>query len=329
MKHYFLYFILLIAFISCQKEYSTENATPPVNVASGTLLDSSGNCQSVLIYGNYKENVALDYTNYLKVNITFNSIGNFTIYSDTVNGYWFYATGYDYTTGEKILTVNGYGKPILPIDANFKLHFVNAACSFIVPNNSNVVITPNTNNDYFPTTTYSNWTYFNSALNDTSIVTVLNLDRTINGNAYRQFQLTVPKLAQSDTLFYRKDGAGNYYKYYVIGSGPKTDFIFLKDYAAVGATWESPTVVGTISGNPANVKYRYTILAKDIISTIGANTIDSIITVQEETQYFVSGAYSTQNTYIYSYAKKIGLVDVNQQNAIPNITVPIRRWLVY
>ena len=329
MKQSFLYIILLFVFISCQKEYSVENATPPVNIAVGSLLDTSGNCRDILINGNFKQNVVLDYTNYIKVAVTFTSIGNFTIYSDTVNGYYFIASGYAYTTGQKSLTINGYGNPTLPIDANFKLHFNSSTCFFTVPNNAQVVTTPDTKNDYFPTTTNSNWTYFNSAINDTSIVNVLSTNLTINGNIYRQFKLTVPKFGQSDTLFYRKDGAGNYYKYYAIGSGPKTDFIFLKDYAAVGTTWDSPTVIGNISGNPTNVKYRYTILSKDITSTIGANTIDSIINVQEDTQYFISGAFSTQTTFIYSYAKKVGLVDVEQQNAIPNIMVPVRRWSIF
>ena len=70
-------------------------------------------------------------------------------------------------------------------------------------------------------------------------------------------------------------------------------------------------------------------MSKDITSIIGANTIDSIIEVKEETQYLENGVFNTKNIFVYSYAKKIGLVDLNQQNSIPNITVPITRWRVY
>lgn len=111
--------------------------------------------------------------------------------------------------------------------------------------------------------------------------------------------------------------------------GQKLSLLFLKDYASVGTTWESPVVVGLLSGNPSNVKYKFTLTAKDITATIGGKTIDSIITVKEETQYFELGSYNTKNTFVYSFAKKIGLVDINQQNSLPNISVPIRRWQVY
>jgi hypothetical protein len=327
MKKYFYYIALLFVVASCSKEYSVENVTPPVNIAAGTLLDTNGNCREILVSGNYKENVAIDYTNFIKAKINFTAIGSFTIYSDTVNGYWFVANGYAYTTGQKSITINGYGKPILPIDANFKLHFNNSTCFFTVPNDAAVIVAPNINTDYFPTTTNSNWNYFNSFTNDTSLVQVLPIDITVVGNTYRQFKLIAS--GQSDTLIYRKDGAGNYYKYDVIGSGPQTEFIFLKDYKSVGDTWDSPTVTGVISGSPASVKYHYTLTAKNITATIGTNIFDSIINVQEETQYLVSGTFTTQSTFIYSYAKKVGLVDVEQQNAIPNISVPLRKWNIY
>ena len=105
--------------------------------------------------------------------------------------------------------------------------------------------------------------------------------------------------------------------------------MFLKDYPIVGSTWDSPTVTGTLSGSPTSVKYHFTLISKDITSTIGTNTIDSIIEVKEETQYLENGVFSTKNTFVYSYAKKIGLVDLNQQNSIPNIAAPITRWKVY
>lgn len=328
MKKISLYIVLFIACISCEKEYSVESNGLVANTASGTLLDSAGNCQAIEVYGNYKENVIVTSENFIKANINFTAIGNFRIYSDTVNGYFFNIENYAFTTGIKTITIYGTGKPFLPIDANFTLHFGNSSCNFIVKNNTGFVTQPATSNDYFPTTTASNWTYFNSSINDTAIVTVLPVDRTISGNTYRQFALNIPLLLANDTLYYRKDGAGNYYRYYAVGSGTKTDFVFLKDYATIGASWESPVVTGSLSGNPTDVKYKFTIVDKNITATIGTFTIDSIITVKEETQYLESGLFSTKNTFIYSYAKKVGLVDVNQQNAIPNITAPITRWKI-
>ena len=329
MKKLFIYTILVIAFISCEKEYSIENGGVVTHIAAGSLQDSAGNCQGIQVVGTYKQGETLTSNNFLRATVNFAEIGQFIIYSDTVNGYWFSATGYAYTTTPQTITINGYGKPILSADGHFKLHFGNSVCTFTVPDNNSVVTQPNTSTDYFPTSTNSNWTYFNSTLNDTAMVTVYGADKILNGNIYRQFILSVPILSKSDTLLYRKDGAGNYYRYYTIGTGQKADYLFLKDYPIVGSTWDSPTVTGTLSGSPTSVKYHFTLISKDITSTIGTNTIDSIIEVKEETQYLENGVFSTKNTFVYSYAKKIGLVDLNQQNSIPNIAAPITRWKVY
>lgn len=324
MQKYYLFFIFCFAFIACEKETSIENKIPPVNIADGTLLDSAGNCKEILSFGTYKENIDLDNSNFIKATVNFTAMGNYTIYSDTVNGFWFVASGYAFTTGTKTINVAGYGKPLLPINANFTLHLNTKKCSFTVINNA-VFVAPNTNNDYFPTTSYSNWTYFNSFYNDTAIVTVYPSDKTIFGNKYRQFILSVPSQSAQDTSLYRKDGAGSYYKYAAVGSGPKTEFAFLKDFQTVGAFWDSPIVVGTLNGNPTNVRYHFTLMDKDITDNVGNLTIDSIIKIKEETQYFENNAFTTKTTFIYSYAKKVGLVDINQEGAVQNITVPIIR----
>jgi hypothetical protein len=329
MKKIVLYIVFVVAFVACQKEYSVENSGGVINIATGSLQDSAGNCRAINIIGTYKQTEALTSSNYLRVNINFTAVGQFTIYSDTVNGYWFYAAGYNYSIGTQTLTVLGNGTPTLAIDGRFSLHFKNSTCNFTVPNNNGFVVQPNTSTDYFPTTTNSNWTYFNSTLNDTVFVSVFPADKILSGNTYRQFILRVPILSKSDTLLYRKDAAGNYYRYYTIGTGPKADYLFLKDFPIVGSTWDSPTVQGTLSGTPTDVRYHFTLISKNISSTIGPNTIDSIIAVKEETQYLENGVFNTKNTFVYSFAKKIGLVDLNQLNSIPNITIPITRWRVY
>jgi hypothetical protein len=328
MKKISLYIILILVLIACQKEYSIENTIPPINIATGSLQDSAGNCSPIQVYGTYKETDTLTSDNHLIIEANFTNIGYYRIYSDTLNGFYFNVSGYAFSTGIKQLTIYGYGKPLLPINTNFKLHFGNKICLFTVLND-NPNIQTNTNNDYFPTTTNSTWTYDNTALNDTSVVTVLAKDTIIYGNTYRRFELNVPVLNKKDTLYYRKDGAGNYYRYYVVGTGIKTEFPFLKDYATTGVQWESPVVVGYLNGVPTNVKYHFTLVDRNVSATIGTNNIDSIITVQEETQYFENSNWNTKNTFIYSFAKKIGLVDITQENNIPNLLVPVRSWKIY
>lgn len=328
MKKISFYIVIILVLVACQKEYSIENTTPPVNIAVGNLQDSAGNCRPIQIIGIYKETDSLTSSNYIIIDADFTNIGNYRIYTDTVNGFYFNAAGYAFEVGKKRLTIYGYGKPILPINTNFKLHFGTKSCSFVVLT-TNTNTQTNTNDDYFPTTTNSTWTYDNSFLNDTAVVTVLAKDTIIYGNTYRRFELNVPVQNKRDTLYYRKDGTGNYYRYYVVGSGIKTEFPFLKDYATTGVQWESPVVVGDLGGVPTNVKYHFTLVDRNVTSTIGTNTIDSIITVQEETQYFENSNWNTKNTLIYSFAKKIGLVDITQENNIPNLLFPVRSWKIY
>ncbi len=327
MNKCFIFLFFSIIFNACQKETSIENKVPPVNIASGTLQDSAGNCKQIEAFGTYKENLAMDNSNYIKATINFTTVGNYTIYSDTVNGFWFSVTGYAFVTGSKVVNISAFGTPTLPINANFTLHFSNKKCFFTVINNA-VFVAPNTNTDYFPTTTNSSWVYFNSFINDTAIVTVYPSDKTIFSTKYRQFILNIPSQSAYDTLLYRKDGAGGYYKYAAVGSGPKTEFPFLKDFAQVGTFWDSPIVIGTLNGNPAQVKYHFTLMNKDVTEDVGSLTFDSIIKVKEETQYFENNIFTTKTTFVYSYAKKVGLVDVNQEGAVQNITVPIARWNV-
>ncbi len=89
------YYIIIATFVlwtfSCQKEYSFEAGKS--SNAIGTLQDSTGNCQKIIINGNYIKDVILTKDNFVTAfaNITMGS--RYVIYSDTVNGYWFRDSG--------------------------------------------------------------------------------------------------------------------------------------------------------------------------------------------------------------------------------------------
>ena len=326
MKKITFYLILLLAISSCEKETSVDGNGVLIN-ATGSLLDSAQNCQSIIINGIYKKDSTLTYQNNIVVSINITTTGNYTIYTDTVNGYYFYVQGYAYTTGLKAITVKGFGKPIASVDANFKIHFGNSICYFKVKDDVPFV-SNGTSNDYFPTTNLSHWTYFIPTISDTAIVAVLPLEKNIAGNVYKNFQLKIPLAFKIDTLYYRKDGFGNYYKYDTIGTGPKVEFQFLKDYANVGATWSSPIVNGSWQATTTSVKYFFTIIDKNITKTFGSNSFDSVINIKQETQYLLNGTFETKYTSEFSYAKKIGLVNVNQVFGATNINSPVKNYLI-
>jgi hypothetical protein len=326
MKKIFLYTILLLAISSCEKETSVEG-DGSIKYADGTLLDSANNCQHIVVNGTYQKDDTLTGFNNIVVNVNFTQPGNYTIYTDTVNGYWFYIKGYAYSTGLQTIAVNGFGKINTNTNTHFAVRFNNSKCYFTVKKYT-PVLNNGTSNDYFPTTNFSSWTYNNSIINDTTTLQVLGTDKNIVGNSYRQFLMQIPLLSIKDTVHFRKDMAGNYYTYDTIGAGAKTEYQFLKDYASVGNTWESPTVAATYQSTPTTVKYVFTLKRKNVKRTIGTNTIDSIIIVQAETQYLISGNYTTTNTVEYSYAKSVGLVNVQQTGATNNYALPIKTWVI-
>lgn len=328
-KHIFKTIILcscIATFWACSKEYSYEGDPTNFGISNGTLRDDLGNCKEIEIFGTYAMDSALNSNNYLMVKVNFSSTGKWLIYSDTVNGVWFRDSGYTVLTGNQVLKIRGYGSPILPNIYDFKIYYKNTTCNFKL--DCRGLGNPGSNGDYFPTTTNSSWTYFNSSLNDTITIKVDRFDATRAGNDYRQFLINFP-LGQRDTLYYRKDGAGNYYRYYTIANGPNRDHIFLKDNVPENSDWVSPTVPVVVAGIPQTARLKFTILQKDYTATIGSRVVDSIIRVREDIQYVIAGNFTTVSSNEHFYAKKIGQVDFKQINVIAPITITARRWVVY
>ena len=321
-----VFFCSSLIFWGCSKEYSFEGDPTNFGISNGTLRDDFGNCKEIEVFGNYVMDSTLNANNYLMVRVNFRATGKWLIYSDTVNGVWFRDSGYTVSLGNQILKLKGYGSPILPNIDDFKIYYKNSFCSFKL--DCRGLGTNGTNGDYFPTTTNSNWTYFNSSINDTITIKVDRFDITKAGNDYRQFLINFP-LGQKDTLYYRKDGIGNYYRYYTVANGPNRDHIFLKDNVPVNSNWFSPVVPVVVAGIPQTARLQFTILQKDYTATIGTNTIDSIIRVREDIQYEILGTFTTVSSNEHFYAKKIGQVDFKQINVIQPINITSRRWTIF
>ncbi len=312
----FLFCMVMMGVFACQKETSFEKAGLTGN-AVGTLLDSSGNCQSIVTAGVYAMDSVLKDSNYLLVKVNITTAGKYNIYTDTVNGMWFADSSFILTTGAKIIKIKGYGKPILPIISTFTIFFNSSFCNFTINCGSPIVtppptptvpniITVSTENDYFPLSVNSNWTYdvVDGSTTDTLRITALSGSKTINGNTYR-----VTRDVSGDTTLARKDGAGKYYYYRSYATGvTDAEYLFLDDNLPLGGTW-TKDLTGVQAGNAFELRVIFTIDAKNISTNINGNALDSVIRVKEDLyiktalgtyQYFLSG-YS-------SYAKKIGLV---------------------
>ena len=137
---------MLLLAISCHKEYSYEGGNVPV-IAAGSLSDSLGNCGSITISGSYKTNIALTDNNYITVQANISSPGSYKIYTDTVNGYYFTASGYATGSGLQPVKLNGYGKPLVTAITQFTLHFNDGICRFaILPDSATFNLSGNCSN---------------------------------------------------------------------------------------------------------------------------------------------------------------------------------------
>lgn len=325
-KYLAIAIIGFVLFVGCKKELSFEQG-PLVSAASGTLKDTLGNCLPIVTYGKYLRNTTLTDSNYIVVQVNFTSPGSYTIATDTVNGFSFKASGVTIDSGLQSITLKGTGKPTAPQLTNFAVEFDSTICMFSINVLDSAITTPTTSNDYFPTTDSSNWTYDLNATNadegDTVHAQVSMTDKNISGNTYRTFALSEPESV--DTNYYRK-GNGLYYEYSNLNnfsffdlSENQVEYVFLKDNVPAGSIWESPEVNVTFNNIPGKAKIMFTIEGKDIQTTIGTTTIDSVIKVKREYIFAPApaGSYVTAITGSFYYAKNIGFIKAEGTAPLP------------
>jgi len=120
-----------VIFIACQKETSFEQGNTTASIGS-LSVDASGNCLGASPLGTYIKDTALKASNYVDVSVKVDSVGTYTISSDTVNGYYFKATGTFGATGTQTVRLVGGGKPLAIGTNSFRVTYNNTACDFNV-----------------------------------------------------------------------------------------------------------------------------------------------------------------------------------------------------
>ncbi len=288
--------------------------------AEGSLLDSSGNCQSATIRGSFVMDSTMSDSNYALINVNFSGTGKYVISTDTVNGVWFIDSGYVQVAGSKSLKLKAYGTPILPITSNFLVQFNGQFCNISI--NTVAVL------DYLPTNAGSTWTYQylpslmgNSGPLDAFKTTILAQTIPYNGKNYYQYATNL-----ADTFYFAKDATGTYYEFGTIDFDYTSifddingfiEYPYLKDKLPVGSTWESgemSVMYGSFAGitvKPGVAKTVFTIARTNQIITIAGKTLTKVITVKREIYFKATGAigFSKILEGTSSYAKGIGMVD--------------------
>src|SRR5262245_48283725 len=112
MKKHLIFLISLgiILVIGCQKEVSFELGNNP---AEGSLqADASGDCLPKTVNGAYAVGIPLvATTNTVTIQVNVSKTGTYEIGTDTVNGYYFRATGNFTALGANSVTLRGNGTP--------------------------------------------------------------------------------------------------------------------------------------------------------------------------------------------------------------------------
>jgi hypothetical protein len=133
MKKHLLYWLAAVTIISfgCQKELSFEGSNTP---AEGSLgFDLTGDCLPKTVNGTYVAAVALvPATNTINVQVNVTKTGSYVVGTDTVNGYFFRATGTFTTLGANSVTLRGSGTPFVDGINNFVVSFDSTFCDIQV-----------------------------------------------------------------------------------------------------------------------------------------------------------------------------------------------------
>ena len=101
---------LVTGFWSCKKELSYEQSK---DKAAGSLQsDLTGECLPKNVNGAFVEARALTSNEFIEVDIDVSTTGSYKISTDTLNGYYFSATGNFTSTGTNTVRLQGRGTPI-------------------------------------------------------------------------------------------------------------------------------------------------------------------------------------------------------------------------
>lgn len=130
MKKFFLVPLMLSClafFYSCQKEKSYESSTQQ---SAGSLQDdASGECLPKTVNGVYEAGTALNSAdNYIDVQINVGKTGSYTVFTDTVNGNFFRATGNFASIGLNTIRLLGSGTPVNAGNFFYEVQFDTSVC---------------------------------------------------------------------------------------------------------------------------------------------------------------------------------------------------------
>jgi hypothetical protein len=304
---------LFLLIVSCQKEQSFEQGIP----AQGSLQGNFGDCLAKKIGGIYTATKSLADTNYIDVEVDVTKAGRYTIYTDTINGYFFRATGNFTAVGSNSVRLKGFGTPASAGTNDFIVVFDSSFCNLsvtVLPNGGNTGGTGSA--DHFILTDNSWWSYSIPIPNDTLKRTILSgsfNDGSVSYKGMKEFDAA--RQIVDDTLFFRKSG-NNYYElnfvdYYTSFylDNPVTDSIlFLKEGLTLGFTWSSPVYTGTEGGATRKIRYDFKCDNNNATVPLNSKTYTNVYQITMKVMVDSGTGFQPDVTWTNYYAQGIGWI---------------------
>ena len=130
-KPLFWLVLSLLFLVACQKEHSFEKGA--LNPSAGSLQSgTTGDCLGSIVGGIYKTDTVLNDSNYVDVKVDVTTGGDYRISTDTVNGFYFSASGSFTATGENTVRLQGNGNPQSVGTNIFTVTYDSTVCTFSV-----------------------------------------------------------------------------------------------------------------------------------------------------------------------------------------------------
>ena len=157
--------------------------------ASYNFNGAPGNCLNAIVSGDYIKNTDVDTSNYVTINVNVTASGAFAITTNSLNGYFFSAAGDFTNTGPHSVKLFASGIPGATGTDQFTVQGSGSSCKFPVTVLAALSVT---NNDYFPMTKGSYWTFDYSEYPGDSLKRVVNDTANKEGNRYTTMYSSYP-----------------------------------------------------------------------------------------------------------------------------------------
>lgn len=129
LKDNLILMLLALTYYSCQKELSFENPGIPVTSMGSLQTSVNGECLPITVSGSYIAAQQLTSSNQIQAMVNVTVAGPYEIFTDTLNGFSFSASGNFDLAGVQTVILTAAGRPVNSGDNVFHLKYNGSSCA--------------------------------------------------------------------------------------------------------------------------------------------------------------------------------------------------------